>query len=119
MARRLRLDFLGVNTSEGVLLSWYVGGVSPGLKERRREDFLEEAREGTVGRFTTRVVSARMVSSLEVEGPSEVFNAGMSDELTLLVAGVTAWKHSSTGVVGGILANDASFASGGEGGSHD
>lgn len=119
MARRLRLDFLGVKTSEGVLLSWVVGGVSPGLKERRREDFLEEAREGTMGRLTTGVVSARMVSSLEVEGLSEAFNAGMSDELTLLVAGVTGWKHRPTGVVWGVLANDAGFASGDQRGSHD
>lgn len=102
IARRLRLDFLGVKTSEGVLLSWDVGGISPGLKERRRDDFFEAAREGAVGRTTTGVVSAWMVSSLEGEELSEVFNAGMDDEpreLTLLVTRVTGWKHSSLDVV--------------------
>lgn len=62
MARRLRLDFLGVKTSDAMLLSREAVGVSPGLKERRREDFLDEARGAMVGRFTTGVLSARVVS---------------------------------------------------------
>ena len=77
MARRLRLDFLGVKTSEGRLPSGDMVGASPGLKERRREDFLEEAREGTVGRFTIGIVAGREVSWLEGGGLSEWLGAGM------------------------------------------
>lgn len=78
MARRLRLEFLWVKTSEGLLLSsGDVVGVSPGLKERRREDFLDAVREGMTGRFTTGVISARIISGLEGGAALDMFDAGM------------------------------------------